>query len=380
MKMPLFILLSIPLALFFGGCDSIVAPPDVEFEEGQELEVVTYSPEQPGSREAYAEMGTFVTPGHLVVFDPGTGPEAPPRVIRSFSIPDHITIDAQMDRDGFVWVATPDLSRSVGGGASRVVYVVDPHASTVHRVIRLPHELRAVGAVLVGPEQVYLRAWRDGFSGGIGAVDRRCALDQNRCEVQLFTELGNVGNTSEKAFHLTDNALYSFSLGNSRSGQESTDRIDPRTGEITESSPYSGTFVFDEEAFYVIGYQFDDVPGTKTITRLEKQTLTETGREAGDARWDNLIAIEGDRLYVTGFNDPAIEVRSTETLEPVDTLDVSATNGATAVFGFVAPGVLMLNHNAWLNTETGEVVADALPLEAQFSQALRLPEGHPLAY
>lgn len=381
MAMPSSLLLApLALILLFGGCDPFAYPEVPPLEEGHRLEVVEYAAEQPASRAAYAAMGTFVIPSErLVIFDPGTGPEDPPRIIRSLLIPDRYINDAQIDRDGYVWVATPDRNRNAGGGPIRETYVIDPHTGTVHRMLRLPSELRAVAGVIVGPELVYLRAWRDGFSGGIGVVDRECVFDANKCEVRFFTELGNVGGTPERAFHLTEDALYSFSGRNSRDNRESTDRIDPQTGEITASSAISGTFALDEQSFYVIGYQ---VPGVNSAIQINKETLEREAEVEVDP-FRPWLALDENRLYVASSptaHEPSIEVYSAETLAALDTLDIPAAGEPSAVFGFVAPGVLLLNNTAWLNTETGEVMADAFPLDPFFSHALRLPEGHPLAY
>lgn len=375
-----FTLISLSLILLLSGCDPFAYPEVPPLEEGHELEVTTYSADQPASRAAYAGMGTFVIPSErLVIFDPGTGPEDPPRVIRSLKIPNRYIRDAHIDRDGFIWVATPDLNGAAGGGSIRETYVIDPHTGTVHRMLELSHELRAVAGVIVGPELVYLRAWRDGFSGGIGVVDRACVFDASRCEVRFFTELGDVGGSPEQAFHLTDETLYSFSAGNSGNRRSPINKINPQTGEIVESAPYAYSFVFDEESFYTIGYH---VPGVNSVMQINKETL-EREAEVEIGPYRHWLALDEDRLYVARSataGEPSVEVYSAETLSALDTLDISAAGQTSAVFGFVAPGVLLLNNTAWLNTETGEVMADAFPLDPFFSHALRLPEGHPLAY
>jgi hypothetical protein len=383
MTMHLLILLA-ALSLL-AGCDAVApGPSDVTLDEGYRLESTTYGSPLPSSREGYAEMGTFIrSGGHVVLFDPGTGPDDPPALVRSFRIPDHYTRDAQMDRDGFLWVATPDRPAQ---GTLQVAYVIDPHTGTVHRTIRLPRELRAAAAVVVGPERVYFRAWRDGFSGGVGAVDRGCATDASRCEVELFTELDDVGTTPENAFRLTDDALYSFSGLNSRDRRRSTDKIDPQTGEILASSPYSGTFAWNDTSLFVIGAQTGFTAGTYYLLRLDANTLDLIDQEQIGLNTGQ-IALEDGLLYLTKYTYPnaqqspaVIEVRSAETLDLVDTIDVSASRGATAAFGFVAPGVLMINHTSYLDVRSESVTANAFPAESIFSYALRLPEGHSFAH
>ena len=360
-------------ALALASCD-LTGVGSGTFGEGRVLEGTEYSEVLPTSRRAYAELGTFVT-GGVVTFRPGTGPDDPPEVVRGFSFPGHLVWDAQIDRDGFLWVATPDR---VNGGALRVVYVVDPFASEVVRVIRLPEELRAVAGLVVGPERVYLRAWRNGFSGAIGAVDRRCAADESLCGVSLFTELGNVGvSSSAGALRLSGSDLVSFSLRNSGDKRESTDRIDTRTSEILASSPYSGTSTADAGSYYVIGG--DGTGGPSTITRLDERTLSELGSVQAEPGFGSLIAAGGGRLYVGGFRERAVKVYYGVSLEHLETIDTSAATELSYALGFVAPNVLVLNGAWWLDTRTGAV--SRIPQAPEFgtSQALRLPEGHPFA-
>ena len=46
--------------------------------EGQELEVVTFSAEQPTSRAAYADLATFIVPGRVAFLGRGRGQQTRP--------------------------------------------------------------------------------------------------------------------------------------------------------------------------------------------------------------------------------------------------------------------------------------------------------------
>lgn len=371
MTLPLALVSAAILAISFGGCDVVTGGPN-PLEEGQQLEVEVYSDSQPSGRLGFSEFGTFVVPGRVFVFAPGTGPDDPPQIVRSIRIPEHLTNDAQIDRDGFLWVATPDRNST----PLRVAYVIDPSTGEVLRVIELPGDLRAVAALLVGPDQVYLRSWRDGFSGAIGSVDRQCVTDASRCSVSILTDLGDVGTTPEQAFHLDGNTLFSFSNPNSRSNRESIDKVDISTGKIIKSTPFGSTFSFDESYIYTVAYF---TSGTNSIVKIDKDNLDVLVQKSIGSNI-SLISIQGDLIYLTGFNSSIVEVRHKDTMEMVRQIDVSSTGGATALFGFVAPDVLLLNHTSFLNTRSDDTVLDAFPINAQFSQGLRLPEGDPLAY
>lgn len=312
--------------------------------------------------------------GRVYVVDPGSGPADPPRLVKLLEIPGLLTFAGQIDSEGYLWLATPDLDPR--GGPHDRSYVLDPHSGTVHRVIALPRELRAVADVNVGPERVYVRSWRDGFSAAIGTVPRACVRDATQCQATLFTELGNVGLTPERSLHLTQQALYSFSNSNSRDGRRSIDRINLDTGAIVQSSPLENEFAFDSTSFYAVG-QF--IQGRNELVRLDRETLTETARAPSPR--GSLIAVQYPFVYTSSHLINTVEVHDAETLELIRTIDVTGAGGVNATFGFVAPGVLMLNGNTSLDVSTGALLRD--PAEVTFGAlqlAVRLPEGHPLAY
>ena len=372
MQVNVLITLVVAFGVGIASCDSAGAPGG-QLREGQRLDVVRYAAaEQPTSRAGYAGMGVFAGYGSIHLFDPGTGTSDPPRLVRSIRLPNLLPQAAQVDHDGYVWVAVPDHSVE---RVHRAAYVVDPHAATVHRVVALAEEVRAAADLVIGPERVYLYAWRNGFSGGVGTVDRGCVADRTRCGATLFSELGNVGSTPERAFHLSDRWLYVASNMNSRDQRRALNKIDLATGQIVATSPNENDFAFDDRSLYTVGYL---EPGAAYLVRLDRETLAETGRD--DA---SLIAREGSSLYVSDYQSNTVQVRSTETLEVVRTFNVSASGGVLAPFGFVAPGVLMLNGAASLNVATGKVLLDPAREQAELGfgpNASRMPEGHPLAY
>lgn len=354
------------------GC-SLVFPSDPTLSEGNRLEVTDHVSDLPASRTGYARMVTFNTPAAVQIVDPGTGPDDLPRLLRTIRFPEHLVNEQQIDSDGFLWVTTPDGY----GGPLRVTYVVDPHAGRVHRAIELPHELRAAAGLSVGARDVYLRAWRDGFSGGIGVVSRTCASDPDACGVRLLTELGNVGGTPDgQSLHLDDGNLYSFNTGNSRDQRESTARLDPTTGAEVASYPLSGASVSDDDHFYVIVLR---EPGRFALVRLDKLTLQE--EDSVDVPGDPFqVAYDQGQVYVSDGARSTVKVYDAATLDAVTTIDISAAGAKEAAFGFLAPGVLLLNHHAWLNTQTRTVVPDGFPLQESFSKSVRFPQGHPLAH
>ena len=358
--------------VFASGC-SLVFPSDPTLSEGSQLDITDHASSLPSTRAGYARMVTFNTPAAVQIVDPGTGPDDPPRLLRTIRFPEHLVNEQQIDSDGFLWVTTPDGY----GGPLRVTYVVDPHAGRVHRAIELPNELRAAAGLSVGARDVYLRSWRDGFSGGIGVVSRTCASNPDACSVRLLVELGNVGGTPDgQSLHLDDESLYSFSRGNSRDQRQSTARLVAATGMEIASYPLSGTSTSDDDHFYVIVLR---EPGRFELVRLDKLTLQEEDRvDVPDDPFQ--VAYDQGRVYVSDGRLSTVTVYDAGTLDFVTRIDVSAAGAKEAAFGFLAPSVLQLNHHAWLNTQTRTVVPNAFPLQESFSKSVRFPQGHPLAH
>ncbi len=366
------------LALALLGCDG-QGLLGGDLDTGDDVAATDHADALPDARQGYAGFGSYVGRESVTVFDPGTGPSDPPRVVRSFTFPDMAVYDAQMDADGFLWVATPD--RALVGGILRYVYVVDPAQARVQRRITVPNDLRSVSALLVGPDRVFLRSQRNGFSGAIGAVDRRCAVDPDVCEATVLTDLGDVGGASSGGLRLSGETLYSFSNRNSQADRQSVDAIDTRTGEIVRSSSRTGMVAADATSFYIATY----VDGEATAIRLDPATLAETGRGRLLNREFRIAMMDG-RLYAANSRDPTLFIYDAATLEPAGEIDVSeierlSAGYVTYALGRLAPGVLLLNHSSWLDTTTGTVHADVLPFvpDGRNSQSLRLPEGHPFA-
>lgn len=359
------------------SCDSSLISDGLP-DTGDMLETIEYGYSLPTTREGYAGFASIVTGQSLVLLDPGSGPTNPPRAVRRYQLPGLLIKDAQMDADGFLWVATPD--RSLAGGILRYVYVIDPSEARVQRRILVPSELRSVAAILVGPDRIFLRSRRDGFSGAIGVVDRRCALNGDACRAEIFADLGNVGGAAMNGLRLMGERLYSFSNRNSRDNRRATDIVDTQTGEIILSSPISGGAAVNATSLYVEGY-FE--PGVFQIVRLDRQTLIETGR-ARFGHGGGRIAVADGRLYSSDSRDPTLFVYDADTFAPVQEIDVgeierTSTGWISDALGPVAPGVLLLSHTSWLDTTTGTLHANEIPIESNGSSALRLPEGHPLA-
>ncbi len=371
-------LVAVALALVASGC-SLVGTDDPTLEEGAQLAIEDHVSDLPGSRQQYAGLATFFTTGGGIhILDPGTGTDDPPRLLRTLTIENHSRWDAQLDDNGYLWLATPDAG---GGGSIQVTYVIDPHTGRVHRAIDLPDNLSAVASIAIGPDNVYLRAWRDGFSGGVGSVSRACVMEARDCDVRFVKDLGNVGTTPERGLRYDpDGSLFAFSGSNSRDERASTLRLEPATGAEQANLPLSGESRFDFEHVYMLFFRVAGPnDATQYLTRYDKLTLAleDEVAVANNLSW---MAFSEGLVYLTSSSRGAIEVYSADTMEQVETIPLPTGQRPSAVFGFLSPKVLLLNEHAWLNTETNDVTTDAFPLESAFSQALRHGQGHPLAY
>lgn len=342
-----------------------------EVEVGRQLRVTEYAAVQPASRAAYAGFAMFDAGREMCAVRPGAVSGELPTLIRCIQSPVEIRNEvSQIDQDGYLWMATPDYG---DGGPQRQVLIADPSTGRVVRVITVPSELRGVGDLIIGPDRVYLRSWRDGFSGAVGVVDRRCAQDETACDARVFTDLGQAGLSSNKAFHLTDQYLYSFSNKSSApEGRGAIDQIDLQTGDIVRSRDLaeSGFSVGD-----VAAYGGDFFLGREGLTRLDAETLETAVQKPGPDGY--LVAAWGGLVYRASVSSAEIEVRSAETLDVVSQINIAATGLTDNAFGFVSPGVLMLNQESFLNVLTGEIAANHFPkvTVSVGGSALRLGAG-----
>lgn len=366
------VLLAALLVLATPGC-SPFGIDDPTLAEGRVLGTVDHGPVLPASRQGYAGMGTFLTAGGgIQVFDPGTGPDDPPQLVRTIQFEAHNVNDAQIGSDGYLWVATPDAS---AGGSLQVFYVLDPHTAEVHRAVEVPLELRAVAGLTVTPGGVFFRAWRDGFSGGIGVVSRSCVSAARECDVDLFAELGDVGVGTEILLRYREGSLYSFNTSSSRSETEFVKRYDPTTGRELARFAKGGTSGWGQ-----LGPTLEHVSaGVQSLFRLNATTLAAEAERTVEGFLSS-VGVEGGTVYAVDYQTPVVQTFAEGDLTPLRDIDVGAAGRPLPCFGFMAPGVLMLRYDAWLNTRTGDVVTDAFPLSAQSCESLRLPEGHPLAF
>ena len=343
--------------------------------EGQSLTVTEYVEEQPASLADYADMGVIGGYSSLFLYDLGSGPDDPPRLVRSIRIPGFITTAAQVDARGYVWVATPDYEE---GGPAYVTYIVDPHRAIVQRVIDLPDEIRAVGDLSIYDDGVFLRSWRNGFSGGIGRVDPDCAVDASRCAAELFTELGNVGIHADPPIQRVGDVLYSTSNANSRDERQALDKIDARTGEILISAPRSGGVAIGDLNLF---FETLTAPNVWELVKMDLGTLSEVA--TAPAQGMELIAYQDGLLYRTHQRQTTVEVRDAETLESTGSFSIAEAGGASSTFAFVAPNMLMLNGTAALDVGTGAVLLDPARHMVQMGAdpgRMRLPQGHPLGF
>lgn len=371
-------LVAVFAATALGSCDAVFSGPGPN--EGQSLEVIEHADVQPAARQDYAELATFVMAGRLVFFRPGTGADDPPELVREILIPGVHTWDAQTDRDGFVWVATPDAD---AGGSIREMYVVDPHEARVHRVVQLPKSLRAAAAVFVTDRGVFIQSWRNGFEGGVGVIDRACVAGGD-CRAELLTDLGPVGVDSETPFLLREPYLYSFRGSSSQDDGGGIAKIRLPSGEIEAEWPsdYAPPFVTDGESLFMAGF-FEG--GVNSLVRVDVETLKERGRVPLPSGYEEaltLMASYDGEIYLGGRGSRTIEVRSMETLEIVRAVDITAAaEDVTSAFGFVAPGLLMLSERDFVDVRTGEVLSGVFPpfRRSLFVQPVRMPEGHPFA-
>ena len=269
-----------------------------------------------------------------------------------------------------MWLATPDGETT---GPHDAMYVVDPHAAVVHRVIELSDTLSAVADLSIYENGVFVRAWRNGFSGGIGRIDPDCVVDQARCDPSLFVDLGNVGGTAEPSILRIGDVQFSASVNTSRDRRHSTDRISVASGTILASAPFVGGAVTDGSSLFI---STRVRTGEPELVRLDPKALDVTGATAVPNAPQ--IAYEDGTVYLSASEGGTVTAYDAETLEPTRTYAIPEGSGAHDTFALAAPDVLMLNGTASLAVESGDILIDPARGTAEmgpFQRELRLPQG-----
>lgn len=352
------------------------------YYEGDAVPVIAQAESLPATREGYGRLAAYTAEGtNLVLMDPGTGPDAPPRFVRAFDLSRMIVNVSQVDRDGFVWLGMPD------GGTTGVphneLFVLDPHTATIHRRILLPETLRGIAHVIISEDAVYLRAWLDGFQAAIGMVPRACVHDATRCDARLLTDLGRAGLSGEYAFHLRGDTLYSFSGGSGSTTASRLDLIARTTGaNLRSTTGVSSSFSVRPDALHFV--RSSGASGGFDVTRMDPTTLDVLARAPAiliGNSGEEYLARQGASLYTSSHRSTVLFVRDAHTLAVTDTLRLPPFEyGMTPVFGFVAPDMLLLNGGTAYDTRNGRLLTRLAPdrFTATFTQGLMLPQGHPL--
>lgn len=355
------------------GCD-LLAPGGTLPDPGDAVEIVAEAADRPTSREGYASLAAFVAfgTGRVVLVRPGTGPADPPRFVRAFHTPWAIAQAAQVDADGYLWLAAPYYSWGAKPSLYKVV-VLDPHAAVVHRVIELPEGVVSVTDLIVTPEAVVFRPWDSERLAALAAVDPACVRDVRQCEARVWAALGHRSRASRRAFHTSGDTLFSFSAR--FDGASVLDLVRLSTGERLGQADSVGT---DATVGPDAIHHLARIDGVMHVVRLDRATLAVTARvpatDVGEGRED-LIARQGDRLYTSASGARRVVVRDAATLAVMATHDLAAE--VEPVFGFVAPDVLLLNGQTALDVTTGRLIEGVAPDLGGRSKALRLPPGRP---
>lgn len=278
--------------ILFAACDPFAEPESAPLEEGQALEATHYGT-QPQNRQAYTELATMIIPGRIAFIRPAATPE----LIKTISIPGLISYFAQIDSDGYVWLAAPDGTDRI---PRRHVYVIDPHTETIHKAIPLPEALRAPAGLAFYEDRVYVRAWRDGLSAGLGAIDRE------DLSVRVITELENTGTGYLPDLYVRGDTLFMFSTPAHPTDIPKIHQFSTRTDDLTHTASYASPYTMDGRSVFTVGY-FE--PGVNTLYKLDLDTLEplESVVLLGEG---SLLAQRDSLLYLAHYRSPTIEVRS----------------------------------------------------------------------
>ncbi|MBE2186519.1 MAG: hypothetical protein IAE99_07080 [Rhodothermales bacterium] len=359
-------------ALVFGlpllglsGCDSLG---DKGFSAGDRLGLETFSSAQPASRAEYAQFATFVN-DRVGIVRPGDRPE----VVRTLDFGDLSVSDALLDKDGYLWVATTDEIGAYGRTPHRRMYRVDPHTAKVDRAIALPDGLCAPGNLALTPQNVYVFAWRNGFTFGLGRIDRTTFAVT---ELSGFDDEGGLGSRD----HMVAYGQNAWAFVSS---------VEDNTKQYTytfsnESVRVQGTLnrgygLVGGEDLYVSTTRLQEASGAReafcTIYRHDPITLVEEKASEERPGVCEPLAYSEGRLYRrhrSASNDE-VEVFDAETLAYLATYNIRSA-GTVSNFTFVSPTRLLLSNTRMLNVTNGQLEPVSFPLDLLPIQNFQLAE------
>lgn len=357
--------------LALAGCDLIAETTAVRPEEGQSVTVVADAAALPTSRAGYAGLSAFVVAGGpVVLLDPGTGTADPPRFVRVFDMPWGSVATAQLDADGYLWLASPSVRTAIESASNDRVVVLDPHTARVHRVLALPAGRRTPLDLIVAGERVIVRSWESSEPAALLVAETACARDAARCQVREWADVGAAVAWPQSSLRVSGDTLATVSAEYLVNDPSWLDLWRLSTGErIARVDSVGRDALFTPDA--LIDLRWRD--GRREWVRLDRQTLAVTARAAGvggSGTSESFVTRQGDRLYAARQDQTTVVVRDARTLAVVETLDTGSV--ATAVFGFVAPDVLLLNGRTAYDVAARRPLADVSPLsETDYAETLR---------
>ncbi len=151
------------------------------YKKGDKLEYLIKNNTQPESLSEYSELMTLCLAYRIALFNMNKTTE----LLKIIEL-DMAIRYAKMDKNGFLWVAS-QFGTNIVSNPHQYFYIINPYENKVHKVIKLPHELRRPSGFIFTDDKVYIRGDRRGFSVGLGSIDR------NDYSVEVITEIDSLG-------------------------------------------------------------------------------------------------------------------------------------------------------------------------------------------
>ncbi|HND75424.1 MAG TPA: hypothetical protein PKW10_13330 [Saprospiraceae bacterium] len=313
--------------------------------------------------QEYSECATMIIPGGFAIIKPDTIPT----LIKTIQVPP-IIYSAQMDQNGLVWVAPPYNQEDDN---SERIYIIDPVTERVVKSITLPQELRTPSCLKISGNKVYFRGDRNGFSVGIGAIDR---LTYNN--IEAIAKFDTTGFASSPGLEIINNNILAFCETNGR-----------QSSKIVLFNPVTKTIITKVIGNYY-RYTYDLNYIYLTVQTAENQIILQK-IDPSNLNLLTEVLLGGDEIYITSnqnnicvgsFANKYIKIVEKSNLTILKTIDFSKQPGIyfNRSFGFITQRMLMLNDNSFYDMQNDIIHSKLFPINYPQTMNLTLAEGQTL--
>jgi hypothetical protein len=310
------------------------------------------------SREIYKKTFTIVIPGGIAIY---LLKEKKPHLIKVIRPNLKVIYDAQIDEDGFLWIAAPrDKYRKF----NNKIFVIDPSSEKISKEIILPENLSRPNSLLIDGDHVYFGAARNGLSGGFGRIHKK------NYKLEFLADLdGPIGIESIKK--INNYLLIQGGAGGKKEGifLYKFDISSKKIEKIKENFPELLTV----DNNMIFSYKFS---GQSELSKINIENFKKV--ESFRINKYSAIAQNNDFLFLAERKKSKIDVFSKK-FEFQYSIDIRSYKQSgfytDYAFGFVSDNILMINAASFYDIKSEKFFPHYFKIDGVLCQNLKFAES-----